>query len=208
MKTKLMALAAFFTFCIASAQQQIVDQELNSAKGVQFQKGDMFIEGSLKISTASNTDYFAFTPKFGYLLNDKFAIGANLNFGNEKDKGAEAGKDVKSTVFGAGGFARYYFLHLDSKRFKAYTEAGLGFGRNTKKSPTIDETNNSITANIAVGLNYFITKNIAATFTLANVLSYNSVSPEDGSSSNTFELNLNLFENIFAQPQFGLLYKF
>jgi hypothetical protein len=59
-----------------------------------------------------------------------------------------------------------------------------------------------------VGLNFFFTNNLAATFVLANVLSYNTVSPENGPSANTFELNINLFENIFDQPQFGLLYRF
>ena len=72
----------------------------------------------------------------------------------------------------------------------------------------LSDTDNSVTADITVGLNYFVTKNIAVTFVLANMLSYNSVSPEEGPSANTFQLNINLFENIFDQPQFGLLYRF
>lgn len=194
------------TFSFANAQQQEVDSEMNSAKGITFEKGDMFLEGSIKISTGGETDYYGFSPKFGYLLNDKFAVGAKLDYSSKKE---ETVPETKTNVFGVGAFARYYFLELDKKRFKAFAEAGLGFGSNKTKIEGIeDDTDNSITADITVGLNYFVTKNIAVTFTLANVLAYNSVSPENGPSSDTFNLNINLFENIFDQPQFGLLYRF
>ncbi|MCC9062212.1 outer membrane beta-barrel protein [Flavobacterium piscisymbiosum] len=206
MKTKFFVILSMLTFSFANAQQQEVDSEMNSAKGVTFEKGDMFLEGSIKISTGGETDYYGFSPKFGYLLNDKFAVGAKLNYSSEKE---ETVPETKTNVFGIGAFARYYFLELDKKRFKAFAEAGLGFGSNKTKIEGIeDDTDNSITADITVGLNYFVTKNIAVTFTLANVLAYNSVSPENGPSSDTFNLNINLFENIFDQPQFGLLYRF
>jgi len=178
---------------------------MDSAKGVTFQNGDMFLEGSIKISTGGETDYYGFSPKFGYFLNDKVAVGAKLNYSSEKE---ETVPETKTNVFGVGAFARYYFLELDKKRFKAFAEAGLGFGRNKIEIGDASDTDNSVTADITVGLNYFVTKNIAVTFTLANVLAYNSVSPENGASSDTFNLNINLFENIFDQPQFGLLYRF
>ncbi|WP_433834352.1 outer membrane beta-barrel protein [Flavobacterium anhuiense] len=205
MKTKLSVILALFAFCFANAQQDQVDSEMNSAKGVTFEKGDMFLEGSIKISTGGENDYYGFSPKFGYLLNDKFAVGAKLDYSSNKEEAT----GIKTNVFGIGAFARYYFLELDKKRFKAYAEAGLGFGRNKTETPLLgSDTDNSLTADINVGLNYFITKNVAVTFVLANVLAYNSVSPENGPSSDTFQLNINLFENIFDQPQFGLLYRF
>ena len=206
MKTRFFIILSMLTFSFANAQQDEVDAETNSAKGITFEKGDMFLEGSIKISTGGETDYYGFSPKFGYLLNDKLAVGAKLDYSSKKE---ETVPETKTNVFGAGAFARYYFLELDKKRFKAFAEAGLGFGSNKTKIEGIeDDTDNSITADITVGLNYFVTKNIAVTFTLANVLAYNSVSPENGPSSDTFNLNINLFENIFDQPQFGLLYRF
>lgn len=204
MKTKFLIIATLFTFSFVNAQQVDADEEMNSAKGVTFQSGDMFLEGSIKISTGGDVDYYGFSPKFGYFLNDKFAVGAKLSYESYEREAPES----KNDIFGVGAFARYYFLELDKKRFKAYGEAGLGFGRNKNEIEGIEDTDNSITADINVGLNYFFTKNVAVTFTLANILSYNSVSPEDGPSSNTFQLNINLFENIFDQPQFGLLYRF
>lgn len=204
MKTKLSVILTLFTFYFASAQQDQVDAEMNTAKGITFSHGDMFIEGAIQISTGGDQDYYAFNPKFGYFLNDKFAVGGQISFSSDKDELT----DTKTNIFGIGGFARYYLLELDKKRFKAYGEVGLGYGRNKVEDPTGSDDSNSLTADINVGLNYFITKNIAVTFVLANVLSYNSVSPENGPSSNTFELNINLFENIFDQPKFGLLYRF
>ena len=204
MKTRFLIMATLLIFSFANAQQQEAEEEMNSAKGVTFQKGDMFLEGSIKISTGGDLDYYGFSPKFGYLLNDKFAVGAKLNYSSSELEST----NTKTNVFGIGGFARYYFLELDKKRFKAYAEAGLGFGSNKTEINDVEDTDNSITADITVGLNYFVTKNIAVTFVLADVLSYNSVSPEDGPSSSTFNLNINLFENIFDQPQFGLLYRF
>ncbi|WP_026728215.1 outer membrane beta-barrel protein [Flavobacterium denitrificans] len=205
MKTKFSIILGLFTFCFANAQQEDqVNSEMNSAKGITFAHGDMFVEGALQIATGGDRDYYAFNPKFGYFLNDKFAVGGQISFSSDKYEST----DTKTNIFGIGGFARYYVLELDKKRFKAYGEAGLGYGRNKIEDNTGSDDSNSLTANINVGLNYFVTKNIAVTFVLANLLSYNSVSPENGPSSNTFELNINLFNNIFDQPKFGLLYKF
>ena len=113
---------------------------------------------------------------------------------------------VKSNSYGIGVFARYYFLILGN--FKAYGEAGLGY--NQTKLEYLDAStnmNNGIKANIDLGINYFFTPKWAATFTLAEVLSYNNAKPENGASTSDLVINVNLFNNIFAQPKFGLLYK-
>ncbi|QDW19288.1 outer membrane beta-barrel protein [Flavobacterium sp. KBS0721] len=204
MKTRFFIILSMLTFSFANAQQEEVDSEMNSAKGITFQNGDMFLEGAIQISTGGDRDYYAFNPKFGYFLNDKFAVGGQVSYSSDKYEST----NTKTNIFGIGGFARYYALELDKKRFKAYGEVGLGYGRNKVEDSTGSNDSNSLTANINVGLNYFLTKNLAVTFTLANILSYNSVSPENGPSSDTFQLNINLFENIFDQPKFGLLYRF
>ena len=68
-------------------------------------------------------------------------------------------------------------------------------------------TNSAMNANIDLGINYFFTSHWAATFELANILSYNNTNPENGDNSSDLNVEVNLFNNIFAQPQFGLLYK-
>lgn len=205
MKSKFLTVAALFcTFFYANAQEDPTNSDMFEPKDMIFNQGDMFVEGSLKITTGNDVDFYAFNPKVGYFLNDKFAVGGQVSYSSYKDKAI----NTKTDVLGIGAFGRYYFLELGDKRFKAYGEAGLGFGKNKATTAGIEDNSNSVTADINVGLNYFFTKNLAATFVLANVLSYNTVSPENGASANTFKLNINLFENIFTQPQFGLLYRF
>lgn len=208
MKLKITALVAFFTFSFGFAQQQEVDQETNSAKGITFQHGNKFIEGGISVSTVKDaSNAYSLNPKFGYFVSDKVAIGLDMNIsGSTFDKNTPT--ERKNNSFGIGAFARYYFLELDSKRFKAYGEAGLGYNHTKTTILDTNDTVNGIKANITVGLNYFFTKKWAATFALADILTYNNSNPEDGTSAATFNLNVNLFNNIFAQPKFGLLYKF
>lgn len=209
MKSKfLTATALICTFLYSNAQEGVtnsddLNSDTNSSRGMTFNRGDKFVEGGLKIVNGSTEDAYAVRAKLGYFLNEKVAVGGQASFGSTEDDAT----GIKTDVFGIGAFARYYFLELDDNRLKAYGEAGLGFGKNKTEGPGFDDNNNSVTADINLGLNYFFTKKFAATFTLANILSYNSVSPEDGDAVNKFELNVNLFENIFAQPQFGILYK-
>ena len=211
MKTKItLTLVALFAFTFAQGQEREeitgsqVEDEMNTARGITFDPGDMFVEGGISFSTNDNSDAYSINPKFGYFTSRNFAVGADIDFGGSKDDIT----DVKSDFFGIGAFGRYYFLELSQKRFKAYGEVGLGYSHSRDQGPTFDDTTNGIKANITLGINYFFTKNFAATFVLADILTYNNAQPEDGSSSNSFELNINLFNNIFAQPKFGLLYKF
>ena len=214
MKTRI-TIVALVSFCFATAQEvpvvpvEAVEAEVNSAKGVTFKEGDMFIEGGISFTTTDGGDSFSINPKFGYFLSDKLAVGGDIDWSQTR----QDINDAEYNTFGIGGFARYYFLETDHKRFKAYTDVGLGYSHATEEydeidGTRIDDTSNGIKANVTIGLNYFITNQIAATFVLADILTYNNTSPENGDSTSSFELNINLFNNIFAQPKFGLLYKF
>lgn len=199
MKKIILLLVTVFAFNFANAQESTMPKAA-------FSKGDMWIEGGISLTTGdSNNDYFAITPKVGYFLDEKWAIGADINYASVSYLPNSNNLD-KSGSFGIGGFARYYFLSLGN--FKAYGEAGVGY--NHTKLEYLNGTsdvNNGIKANIDLGINYFFTPKWAATFTLAEVLSYNNASPENGDSTSDLVINVNLFNNIFAQPKFGLLYK-
>ena len=203
MKRIFLTVAAVFAFGFANAQD-------TASAGNGFSKGNKFVEGSFRFSTqdddsdpTAESSSWAFNPTFGYLLTDQWAIGGKLNFG-----GYEYNNDASSTNLGVTAFARYYFLSLGaSKSFNAYGEAGLGFTSDTYDNGVDKDTTGRLNAIISLGLNYFFTPHWAATFTLADILSYNSYSPEDGDNSSDLKVEVNLFNNIFAQPQFGLLYK-
>lgn len=198
MKKIFLTVGAVLAFGFANAQ----DSEIKSNG---FVKGNMFLEGGISITSGDNVaDYFAITPKFGYMYSDKIAFGADLNFSTTK-----AINGTENDSYGIGVFARYYFLTLGtSGSFNAYGEAGLGYNH-SKTTPPVGPTDtfNGIKANIDLGMNYFFTHRFAATFTLAEILSYNNANPENGASTSDLVVNINLFNNIFAQPKFGLLYR-
>ena len=203
MKKIILTVVAVLAFGFANAQE--------TAKATNgLSQGNMWIEGgfSFKSSDAGGPNdvasSYSFTPKVGYMINDKVGLGGFLDFA-----GGKQNDDDKFGTFGIGAFARYYFLSLgEQKSFQAYGEVGLGYSSIAFDPNVGDKTTDSaLNANIDLGMNYFFTPNWAATFTLANILSYNSSNPENGSNTSDLEINVNLFNNIFAQPQFGLLYK-
>jgi hypothetical protein len=197
MKKIILTVAAVFAFGFANAQDTV-------PAGNGFSKGDKFVEGSFSFRSGDVQDSWSLTPKMGIMLNNQWAVGGFLAMGGTKDN-----SNNKNGNFGIGGFARYYFLSLGaSKSFQAYGELGLGYTALTN-DPNVGSksTNSAMNANIDLGLNYFFSSNWAAVFKLANVLSYNNANPESGSNTSDLTVNVNLFNNIFATPQFGLLYR-
>ncbi|TGD56783.1 outer membrane beta-barrel protein [Flavobacterium humi] len=222
MKKVLLTAAAVFAFGFANAQEE--------AKSFGFSKGNIIVEGNLGFSSdkdnesfngtdveETKTNTFNFNPKAGYFVTDKIAVGVELGLGSSKEENTVFGtpnvtNEIKSNSFGAGVFARYYFLEL-GQRFKTYTEAGLGFG-STKNKTNGTETSkvNSLNLGIDLGINYFVTDKFAINFGLANVLGYSSSKTEfpggGEDKSNELNGNFNVFNNFFNTAQFGLTYKF
>lgn len=213
-KVLLIAAVAVFGFSNVNAQE-------TEAPAFGFEKGNIFVEGNLGYSSyKDNTEpvttetNFNFSPKAGYFVTEDLAVGVELGIGSQKDKVELPGGDMeeKWTSFGAGVFARYYFLDL-GKRFKTFGEVGVGFN-GTKYDDGIDGTDdvkyNGFGAGLSLGINYFVKENIAITFGLADVLSYSSSKGDfDGAESqNQFNANINVFNNFFDAAQFGLMFKF
>ena len=74
MKKIILLLVTLLAINFANAQ----DSEMPKAT---FSKGDMWLEGGISLTTGdTKDDYFAVTPKFGYFLDSKWAIGADINY--------------------------------------------------------------------------------------------------------------------------------
>ena len=224
MKKIFLTAAAIFAFGFANAQEK------KESTGFGFTEGNVLIEGNLSFGSSTETDSFnsndfeevkesnmSFNPKVGYFFSDKFAFGVELNVLSGKTEETVFGNpnvvtEEKQNGIGAGVFARYYFLNL-GQRFKTYTEASLGFG-SIKSELNGTETSNvsGLGLNFDLGINYFVTDNIAINFGLANVLGYNSTKvefPNGGEvKSNELSGNFNIFRNFFETPTFGLTFKF
>ncbi|MBF01702.1 MAG: hypothetical protein CMP76_00235 [Flavobacterium sp.] len=203
MKKLLFAAVAVFAFATANAQE-----EGGSSFG--FSQGNILLEGNLGFSssndknTETKTNSFEFNPKAGYFLNDKFALGLELSVGSDKEEVAGTETD-KNSNFGAGVFARYYFLDL-GQRFKTYAEAGVGF--NSGKQGLADAKYSGVGAGAGLGINYFLTENFAINFALTDILSYSTNKYDGGEAVSEFNANVNVFNNFFTTAQFGLTYKF
>lgn len=205
-------------------------QEVKQATEYGFSKGNIFVEGQLSFGSSKETESaggtdvselkagtFTFTPKAGFFVTDDLAVGAQLAISSGKEEETVFGSPnvtTEETVsgFGAGVFARYYFLNL-GERFKTYAEVGAGFGttKNEVDSEEVAKTN-TFGIGLDLGINYFVTKKIAISFGLADVLAFNSSKTEfpggGESKESSFGGNVNVFNNFFDTPTFGLLYKF
>ena len=218
MKKIILSVAAVFAFGFANAQE-----EVKETKGFGFSKGNIMVEGNLGFGmntdeagdTEVKNNNFNFNPKAGYFLTDKIAVGVELMVGSEKEETTVAGvgsTEDTANSFGAGVFARYYFLDL-GQRFKTYAEAGLGFGSTTWETDgTETQKDSNFGLGIDLGMNYFVTESFAINFGLANVLGFGSQKSEfpggGESTSTSVNGNFNVFNNFFDTPQFGLTYKF
>jgi len=118
----------------------------------QTSKGDWLVGGSFALNTTSNTTV-SFNPNAGYFFLNNLAIGGTLNFAYVKIS------DIKTTVFGVGPFARYYFLKGNLKPFVA-TE----FLFNSNKVQTLDQestTRNGHDFFLGAGLAAFVNEHVA-----------------------------------------------
>ncbi|WP_452220679.1 outer membrane beta-barrel protein [Lacinutrix salivirga] len=203
-KTLLIAAIAVFGFSNVNAQED------KPTYG--FTEGNVLIEGNLGFNSENDknsetkTSNFTFNPKAGYFLNEDLAVGLTLSYNSFNEE--VAGTDTEDgSTFGAGVFARYYFLDL-GKRFKTFTEFNVGF--DTTKDDISDFKSNGLGLGLGLGINYFVKENIAITFGLSDVLSYRSDKVDvDGAEAVTeFNGNVNVFNNFFETAQFGLMFKF
>ena len=216
MKKILLSAAVLVTGVAAQAQEQTFG----------FNQGDILLEGSLQANTQDDRDEtirrsnFNFTPKAGYFVSDKFAVGLGLNIGasnveNYNDVNTNY-EEARFSTLGFEVFGRYYIA--DIKRFQPYAELGIGY--DSSKRETIIVTDdvtvntelpkyNDFGVNATLGFNYFVTPKIAVNFALSNLIGFNSGKSDAPNSKATtdFYANINNFNNFFDTATFGLTFK-
>jgi len=212
MKKIVLTFAALVAFTFANAQE-------TESTGFGFAGGDIMLEGNIGFSSTKDknepvttTNTFDFNPKVGYFIADDFAVGVALGIGSDKTEVEMPGAttETKTTNFNAGVFGRYYFLDL-GQRFKTYTELGIGMTSEKSETTGADEIKtNGFGAGLSLGINYFVTENIAINFTLADLLAYNTskVDVDGAEAESTFTGNIGQFNNFFSTATFGVTFKF
>lgn len=216
MKKILLSLAVLATGAAVQAQDQ----------PFAFKQGDILLEGSLQANTQDDRaetikrSNFNFTPKAGYFVSDKFAVGLGLNIGasnieDYNDENTNYNEARLSTV-GFEVFGRYYIA--DMKRFQPYAELGIGYDSTKRETITVTDDvtvntelpkYNDFGVNATLGFNYFVTPKIAVNFALSNLIGFNSGKSDAPNSKATtdFHANINNFNNFFDTATFGLTFK-
>ncbi|SKB93520.1 outer membrane protein [Sphingobacterium nematocida] len=182
-------------------------------------KGDILLEGQINIHSSKdkNADlknsYFRFSPKVGYFLSDKFAVGVDLGFSKTNREELGTNNNIfksKYNEFKVGAFGRYYFLNI-GERFKAYSELNMAYhqGKTTMAVDYDDVKSNYFAANGGIGANFFLTKNVALGYSFGNIIGFSTskIDEEGAKSKNQFYLNVNSFNNFFETGQFSLTFK-
>jgi len=97
MKRIILTVAAILAFGFANAQEK--EKEIYGVK-----KGDMWVEGALSVSSSNNSsdpaakaNDYSFTPKMGFMHDDKFGFGGFLDFA-----GTKFNNNDKNSAWGIG----------------------------------------------------------------------------------------------------------
>jgi hypothetical protein len=148
----------------------------------QTEQGSKFIGGSFQISTTTNSfndntsTSFTLSPKFGYFLQDRWAIGSGLGLSITSN----GDTDVTFTI---SPFTRYY-IPLIEEKFFAVGEAGLSVGFGT-------DTSFGIYA--APGFAFFPTERWSIELAF-NLLSFNITNPDgDNNTTTSFSFGTNTY---------------
>jgi len=160
----------------------------------------------------------------GYQLNDKFAVGARLNymFQNEtifKYFGMDDDFVTKSTVFAAEAFCQYTFARFG--KFSVFADVGIGFGTGNAKMSFGSSSEDLRKMNVfAIGIRPVLAYDLSEKITLlANLnflgFGFTSTTKEEfypnknKTTENEFDFNLNS-DNIatVSALTIGFIYRF
>ena len=118
----------------------------------QTEKGDWIVGGRVDLNTGKNSTQIRFNPGAGVFIIDNLAIGGNFAIDYAKSG------DLKTTTFGVGPFARYYFTKSNAKPL---VHTAFNYISSKAKGPSTSITNNGINFLAAGGVALFINPNVA-----------------------------------------------
>lgn len=155
------------SFCVLLSMQSMAQTD----------KGDILIGGSLGFQTGEGSNSFNFDPNIGFFVGDNFALGGKIGFSSSKLG------ELKTTTFGIGPFARYYFGSTSTKPF-LITE--VDFLSTSFKTDGVKTNSSGIGWLLGLGFAAFINESIA----VEGVSGYNYSKFKNTNSSGGFALRL------------------
>lgn len=160
---------------------------LSSLAGAsQTQKNSVLVGGGFALRTGKGSNQFQLNPTVGYFLADNFTVGGTLSFNSQK-----LGQ-VKSSEFGIGPFARYYFGSTTTKPFLVGEFDFLS--SKTKSSASSGEIkSNGTRFLIGMGFAAFVNETIAVEG--VSGYSYSKFKNADGSGGFNLRLGFGIYFN-------------
>ena len=154
-----------------------------------FKKADKIVEGTVSYTKATDVKAtWSLNPTVGYFLTDKIALGVSGQFG-------EAAGTKTTNV---GVFGRYYVANV-LKGVLVYSQLDLA----SNTSEVAGKGTNTLSGNIGLGANYFVTKNLALSAGVANLISY-----QTADSKSILSVGFTGVNNPLSFAKFGVLYRF
>jgi len=179
-----------------------------------YSSNDKFVDNSTK--DLSSFEY-NIGPSFGFMLNDKMAVGINVSFNSlTKKRNNNTSDETINTGYAFQPFFRYYFAGMDN--FKFYGDIAASFGGG--KSKFTDNTGNkdreqkygTFGLGLYAGAQYWFTPSWSMASSIG-LLGYNSKTSNKGETDNkgnsieekTSGFGLNA---TFSSLSFSLFYHF
>ncbi|MEJ7737382.1 MAG: outer membrane beta-barrel protein [Chitinophagaceae bacterium] len=122
------------------------------AATAQTEQGNWLVGGNIELNTAKDDTRINFSPSAGYFFANNFAAGALVSLDYVKLVNS------KTTTFGIGPFARYYFGTTNIRPFAA---ADINFTSSKVKTSTTSSSLNGTKWFLGAGLAGFINRNVA-----------------------------------------------
>lgn len=155
----------------------------------QLQKTNWMVGSDLMNIRFTNGFAMNLNPKAAYFIQDRWAVGAQVNLGIQKVNGS----DTTQTNWGVAPFTRYYFSNneVDNllKNGAFFGEGSVGFaGVNSGGG----NSTNGVDLGIGAGYAYFITNNVS----VEGLLKYDGI-VGGGNKNTNGDLNFGLGFNIY-----------
>ncbi|MCU0335840.1 MAG: outer membrane beta-barrel protein [Chitinophagaceae bacterium] len=156
------------------------------AGSAQTEKKSVLVGGGIALRTGEGSNQFQFNPTVGYFFADNFTLGGTLSFNSQK-----LGQ-VRSSEFGIGPFARYYFGNANTKPF-VVGEFDFLSSKTKSSASSAEIKSNGTRFLIGLGFAAFVNETIAVEG--VSGYSYSKFKDADGSGGFNLRLGFGIYFN-------------
>ncbi len=142
----------------------------------QTEQGDWMVGGFLRINTSENNTQVGLTPSAGAFVINNLALGGNLTLNFTKTG------DEKTSSFGIGPFARYYFT---TANVRPLFHTNLSFLTNKTTIGNVSNRNTGINYFLGGGAAIFISEHVSIDI----LMGYDHIKLKNFDGSGGFALN-------------------